>query len=224
MGRPKKPLISRRKTLDVALRIIDEEGLDALSIRRLGDRLDVRGISLYHHFESKEDILVGACELALADVRTPNTSNIDWREWLVENAVQYWRALRRHPNLIPILMRRHPLRIGLGEHNATVGLLAVQGVPPGVIMPLMEGLESLALGCAAYESAVAADTVADNWQEQHPFLYRVSMNAGITRAKAFKVMADALVSGLLAEFEQPTPPLPYEDELPNVTLPRDQRA
>jgi len=217
MGRPKKPLISRRKTLDVALRIIDEEGLEALSIRRLGDRLDVRGISLYHHFESKEDILIGACELALADVRTPNTANIDWHEWLVENAVQYWRALRRHPNLIPILMRRHPLRIGLTEHNATVGLLAVQGVPPGVIMPLMEGLESLALGCAAYESAVAADTVSDNWQEQHPFLYRVSVNAGITRAKAFKVMATALVAALLQEFENPTPPVSFEDERPNVT-------
>jgi AcrR family transcriptional regulator len=224
MGRPKKPLISRRKTLDVALRIIDEEGLEALSIRRLGDRLDVRGISLYHHFDSKEDILAGACELALADVRTPNTSNIDWREWLVENAVQYWRALRRHPNLIPILMRRHPLRIGLTEHNATVGLLAVQGVPPGVIMPLMEGLESLALGCAAYESAVAADTVDDNWQEQHPFLYRVSRNAGITRAKAFKVMAEAVVTALLTEFESPTPPVPFEDERPNVAAATSQRA
>ena len=67
MGRPKQALISRRKTLEVALRIIDEEGLDALSIRRLGDELNVRGISLYHHFPSKEHILIGACELALCE-------------------------------------------------------------------------------------------------------------------------------------------------------------
>lgn len=221
MGRPKQALISRRKTLEVALRIIDEEGLDGLSIRRLGDQLNVRGISLYHHFQSKEHILVGACELALADVRTPNTSNIDWHEWLVENAVEYWRALRRHPNLIPILMRRHPLRIGLTEHNATAGLLAVQGVPPGAIMPMMEGLESLALGCAAYESAVAADTGTDNWQEQNPFLYRVSQNAGITRAKAFRVMADALVAAILEEFENPTPAAAFEDEKPATVGPQN---
>ena len=60
MGRPKQALISRRKTLEVALRIIDEEGLEELSIRRLGKELNVRGISLYHHFKSKADILVGA--------------------------------------------------------------------------------------------------------------------------------------------------------------------
>ncbi|MGH6614443.1 TetR/AcrR family transcriptional regulator [Sphingomonas sp.] len=206
MGRPKKALISRRKTLEVALRIIDEEGLEALSIRRLGDQLNVRGISLYHHFRSKEHILVGACELALNDVRTPNTSNIDWREWLVRNATEYWKALRAHPNLIPILMRRHPLRIGLSEHNATAGLLAVQGVPPGAIMPLLEGLESLALGCAAYESAVASDTGTDNWQEQNPFLYRVSVNAGIPRANAFRAMANAVVGAILDEYENPSEP------------------
>jgi AcrR family transcriptional regulator len=200
MGRPKQALISRRKTLEVALRIIDQEGLDALSIRRLGDELNVRGISLYHHFRSKEHILVGACELALAYVRTPNTANIDWREWLMQNAIEYWKALRAHPNLIPILMRRHPLRIGLTEHNATAGLLAVQGVPPGVIMPLMEGLESLALGCAAYESGVAADTAADNWHEQNPFLYHVSRVPEITRTRAFEVMAQAVVAALLDEF------------------------
>jgi AcrR family transcriptional regulator len=200
MGRPKQALISRRKTLEVALRIIDEEGLDALSIRRLGEELNVRGISLYHHFKSKEHILVGASELALANVRTPNTTNIDWREWLIGNAIEYWKALRAHPNLIPILMRRHPLRIGLPEHNATVGLLAVQGVPPGVIMPLMEGLESLALGSAAYESAVAADDGTDNWQEQYPFLFHVGKSRDITRTRVFEIMARAAIDAVLGEY------------------------
>jgi AcrR family transcriptional regulator len=201
MGRPKQALISRRKTLEVALRIIDDEGLDALSIRRLGDELNVRGISLYHHFKSKEHILVGACELALAAVRTPHTANTDWREWLVDNARKYYQALRAHPNLIPILMRRHPLRIGLAEHNATAGLLAVQGVPIGAIMPLMDGLESIALGCAAYQSAVDADTGTDNWQEANPFLYHVSRNAEVSRLAAFDAMAEAAVGAILATYQ-----------------------
>jgi TetR/AcrR family tetracycline transcriptional repressor len=201
MGRPKQALISRRKTLEVALRIIDEEGLDALSIRRLGDELNVRGISLYHHFPSKEHILAGACELALAEVRTPHTTNTDWRHWLVDNARKYYRALRAHPNLIPVLMRRHPLRIGLAEHNATAGLLAVQGVPVGVIMPLMDGLESIALGCAAYESAVAADAGTDNWHEQHPLLFHVRRSADVSHADAFDAMANAVVDAILAQYQ-----------------------
>ena len=201
MGRPKQALISRRKTLEVALRIIDEEGLEALSIRRLGDELNVRGISLYHHFPSKEHILIGACELALANVRTPNTSNVDWREWFVQNAIEYYTALRTHPNLIPILMRRHPLRIGLEEHNATAGLLAVQGVPPGVIISLLEAFESLALGCAAYESAVDAEK-DDDWQTAQPFIFHVSRIREISRERAFKVMAQSIAEALLAEYER----------------------
>lgn len=201
MGRPKQALISRRKTLEVALRIIDEEGLDALSIRRLGDELNVRGISLYHHFQGKEQILVGACELALADVRTPNTSNIDWHEWLIRNATEYYKALRRHPNLIPILMRRHPLRIGLSEHNATAGLLAVQGVPPGAIMALLDGTESLALGCAAYESAVESDKGEDDWPASYPFLYHVGRSREISQDHAFDVMVRAVIDAIVKDYE-----------------------
>ena len=197
MGRPKKALISRRKTLEVALQIIDEEGLDALSIRHLGDKLNVRGISLYYHFPSKEHILVGACELALAGVRTPHNSNTEWREWLIDNGRKYYQALLAHPNLIPILMRRHPLRIGLSEHNSTVGLLAVQGVPVGVIMPLMDSLEALALGCAAYQSAVSSDAGTDNWQEAHPFLYHVRRSAELPADVAFDAMAKAVVEAIL---------------------------
>jgi AcrR family transcriptional regulator len=202
MGRPKQALISRRKTLEVALRIIDEEGLDALSIRRLGDELNVRGISLYHHFKSKEQILVGACELALADVRTPNTSHIDWHEWLARNATEYYKALRRHPNLIPILMRRHPLRIGLSEHNATAGLLAVQGVPPGVIMSLLDGTEALALGAAAYESAVDSDKGEDDWPAAYPFLYHVSRNREMSHEQAFGAMIRAVIDAVVQEYER----------------------
>lgn len=202
MGRPKQALISRRKTLEVALRIIDEEGLDALSIRRLGDELNVRGISLYHHFASKEQILVGACELALADVRTPTTRDVDWREWLTRNATGYYRALRRHPNLIPILMQRHPLRIGLPEHNATAGLLAVQGVPPGVIMALLDGTESLALGCAAYESAVDSDKGEDDWPATYPFLYHVGRTREMGHERVFDVMIRAVVDAILADYER----------------------
>lgn len=201
MGRPKKALISRRKTLEVALRIIDEEGLEALSIRRLGDELNVRGISLYYHFPSKEHILVGACELALAEVRTPHSSNTDWHSWLIENARRYYEALLAHPNLIPILMRRHPLRIGLREHNSTAGLLAVQGVPVGVIMPLMDSLESIALGCAAYQSAVAADAGEDNWQEANPFLYHVTKSAELPHSAAFDAIAHAAVDAVLAAYQ-----------------------
>lgn len=200
MGRPRKPLISRRKTLEAALKIIDEEGLDALSIRRLGRELNVQGISLYHHFSNKEEILAGASQLALSEVRTPSNSDAPWREWLLENALRYRHALKAHPNLTPVLMRRHPLRVGLAEHNATAGLLAVQGVPLDAIMPLMEALEEIVLGSANYQSAIENDDQSESWKTEHPFLYHLSLRH-VDRDRLFEVMARAVIDAIAAEFD-----------------------
>jgi AcrR family transcriptional regulator len=161
--------------------------------------LNVQGISLYHHFENKDAILAAVCEVALADVRTPTTADTDWRTWLLENAKAYRRALQAHPNLIPALMRRHPLRIGLKEHNATAGLLAVQGVPPEAIMPLLEALEELALGSAAYQSAVDNDEHSESWQEHYPNLYHLSRKNLITRDKVFEIIARASIDLIVDE-------------------------
>ena len=79
MARPRVPLISRRKALEAALQIIDGEGLKALSIRRLGEVMNVNGASLYHHFKDKDDILVGVAQLALADVTAPRSDSDNWR-------------------------------------------------------------------------------------------------------------------------------------------------
>jgi len=200
MGRPKKPLINRRTTLEAALRIIDEEGLEALSIRRLGDDLNVSGFSLYHHFKDKDDILIGACELALDGIRAPKTPHKDWREWLTATGVAYWRALRKHPNLIPILTRRHPLRIGVDEHNKAAGLLAIQGVPPRVIMPLLESLEAVALGFASYQSAVDTDQ-HDDWKQQHTFLGHVSDDRAFSTSRSFEIVSQAAVEAVIREYE-----------------------
>lgn len=201
MGRPRKALISKRQTLEVALQICDNEGLEALSIRRLGRELNVQGISLYHHFKNKEEILIGVCELALADVRTPKSTDLHWREWVLHNALAYRKALLTHPNLIPILMKRHPLRIGLSEHNATAGLLAVQGVPPKAVMPILETIEELALGNASYKSAVFADEQADQWKTSYPYLYHLSMVADLDHEHLFEIVVRSAIDAIVDAVE-----------------------
>jgi TetR/AcrR family tetracycline transcriptional repressor len=208
MGRPNKALISRSATLKAALKIIDEEGLEKLSIRRLGAALNVQGISLYHHFKDKDEILAAVSEFALSNVRTPNTSDIEWRDWLLTNAIQFHAALRLHPNLIPVLMRRHPLRIGLKEHNATAGLLAVQGVPPQAIMPLLETLEELALGSASYQSAVDKDEHSAIWKEHYPNLYHLSRKQVLSRDAIFELVARAAIEAIMKALDQRTAQAP----------------
>ena len=213
MGRPLKALISRSAAIKAALKIIDEEGLEELSIRRLGAALNVQGISLYHHFKNKDDILVAVCELALSDVRTPSRNDTDWPKWLLSNAKLYRKALLAHPNLIPVLMRRHPLRIGMTEHNATAALLAVQGVPPEAIMLLLESLEELALGSASYQSAVERDEHSDTWQENYPYLYHLSRKAALSKDRVFELIARATIDLIMAEVK-------VKEQKENVRTPR----
>ena len=150
MPRPTTPLISRKAAAEHALAIIDDEGLDALSIRRLAERMNINGASLYHHFENKNAIMVAAAELALSDVRTPEDDAEEWRDWLSSNARRARNGLLRHPNLIPILTRREALGIGFKQLGATAKRIADEGVPDEVIQPLIDTLESLSLANALH--------------------------------------------------------------------------
>jgi AcrR family transcriptional regulator len=159
--------------LIVALDLSDREGLDAMRIRRLGDELGVNGASLYHHFASKDEIVVGAAELALDYVRTPNTRNEDWPVWMMRNTRGVRDALLQHPHLIPVVLGRAPLGIGTDMLESSAALLEEQGVPVEFILPLMETLEMLAIASAMYFRR-GDDLGGATLTEEYPTLLRAS--------------------------------------------------
>ncbi|GAA1518437.1 TetR/AcrR family transcriptional regulator [Nocardioides humi] len=195
MARPKVPLISRRKALEAALEIADTEGLNALSIRRLGEALNVNGASLYHHFRNKEEILVGVTHLALADVAAPRTEGESWRVWLPLNAYRTREALVSHPELIPIMLRRAPLGIGSAEVEASVTRLQDEGVPLPMIVPLMESLELLAISSALQEVGNAGGAAdEESGQSETPALDAALKARGMSSTELFEVMANSMIS------------------------------
>jgi TetR/AcrR family tetracycline transcriptional repressor len=187
MARPKVPLISRRRALEAALQIADSEGLAALSMRRLGEALNVNGASLYYHFKNKEDILVGTTHLALADVTTPRSEHDSWRAWLPLNTRRTRQALIAHPGLIPVMLRRASLGIGAKEVEASIRRLEAEGVPIEAVVPLMESLELVAIVSALQEVGQRG-----GWEHEDADL---SALAAIRRAES----ARSLTSGDLFE-------------------------
>jgi AcrR family transcriptional regulator len=199
MARPKVPLIAKRRALEVALDIIDNEGIDSLSIRRLAERLSVNGASLYHHFENKEEIVVGAAKLALEDVRAPQADDDPWRVWILRNARRLRQALRDHPDLIPIMLRRAPLGIGAGPMDATVTQLESEGVPTGAIAPMLEALELYAIGSALHEARSAgASTGQDVDPVKAPNLARAQAEAAVSADEIFDVVCERIIEAVLA--------------------------
>ncbi|WP_066361141.1 TetR/AcrR family transcriptional regulator [Herbidospora mongoliensis] len=191
MARPKVPLISRRKVLETALAIVDDEGLDALSIRRLGEALNVNGASLYHHFRNKDEILDGVTQLALESVDFPLPDESNWRVWLPLTAYRTRAALVAHPGLIPVMLRRASMGIGTPEAEQCVARLQREGVSPGVIAPLIESLELLAVTSALQEVGAKAMVAPDATKSG---LAAARGARGVSPGELFEVMVSSTIS------------------------------
>ena len=68
LARPSKPLISRETAAKAALDVIDEVGLDKLSLDRVAKKLRVQPPSLYHHFSDKAELMAEVARLILTDL------------------------------------------------------------------------------------------------------------------------------------------------------------
>jgi AcrR family transcriptional regulator len=88
-----------------ALALVDEEGLDALSMRRLGARLGVEAMSLYRHVRDKDDLLDALHAAVLGDLE-PHGKGDSWRAVLGGLARALRAVLLRHPNVTALFVTR----------------------------------------------------------------------------------------------------------------------
>ncbi len=93
--------IDRHKVLAAALQLADDEGLDALTMRKLGTVLGVEAPSLYKHVSGKPDILDGLTELVYGEVVVPGGDE-PWQERLEMYSQSFRAALLGHPNVAPV--------------------------------------------------------------------------------------------------------------------------
>lgn len=97
--------LNRRKVLEAALRVVDDEGLEELTMRRLAQVLGVEAPSLYKHISAKTDILDGIAELIYEEIDFDDASG-DFAERMHSYAKSCRRALLRHPNAVPVMATR----------------------------------------------------------------------------------------------------------------------
>ncbi|MFF0870000.1 TetR/AcrR family transcriptional regulator [Nonomuraea sp. NPDC003560] len=105
-GRPRKMGVP--EAVATALRLVDEDGLDALTMRRLAAALDVQAGTLYRHFATKQTLLAAMAEEMLAGCADPLPDGLAWRDQLTELAGRLRTALLRH---------RDGARVYAGTHS-----------------------------------------------------------------------------------------------------------
>lgn len=99
--------LDRDRITGVTVRLLDAEGLDRFSMRRLAAELSVTAMSLYWYVDTKDDLLELALDAAFGELELPDpeAAGEDWREQLRALASAYRALLVRHPWLSPLAGR-----------------------------------------------------------------------------------------------------------------------
>jgi AcrR family transcriptional regulator len=88
--------LTRERVLRTAMDLADRDGLEALSMRRLGQELGVDAMALYRHVRNKDDLLDGIVEAIVGEMERPEPSE-HWKGALREQAMAARRVMLRHP-------------------------------------------------------------------------------------------------------------------------------
>ncbi|MER6519529.1 MULTISPECIES: TetR/AcrR family transcriptional regulator C-terminal domain-containing protein [unclassified Streptomyces] len=209
MARPRKPLLSRDRIVEAAGALVDSEGLEAVSTRRLAAALGVSGPSLYNHFRTKDEILDAVADAVSARVDLSMFSSEDGRSWrlaLHDWAHSYRDALSDHPNIVPVLARgpgRRPA--GLRVADAVFGAMTEAGWPPAHATRIGALMRYFILGSAvgSFAGGFVDDRAAYD-PSDYPHLGQAHLLAERQHEVdegAFETGLTALLDGLAIQYE-----------------------
>ncbi len=159
VARQRRDPISREAIVAAAIRLLDSEGLNALSMRRIADQLGTGAASLYWHVGSKDGLLDLVFDEIVGELAIPDPDPPRWREQ-VKDVARAQRAISlRHPYVVQISIGRIPLGPNaLRYSERTLAILRAGGLPPRLAVQGSHLLISTVNGFTLDETGV--DTAA----------------------------------------------------------------
>jgi AcrR family transcriptional regulator len=163
MATRRKPL-NRERILETAVAMADEQGIDALSMRKLGQTLGFEAMSLYNHVTNKDDLLDGMLDLVLAEMELPASD--EGLAGIRRSAISAHEALRRHAWAAGLLMapsRVRPAR--LAYMDALLGALRAAGFSAETTYHAYHVLDAHVIGFSLWQSThdfTLPDEIADD--------------------------------------------------------------
>jgi TetR/AcrR family tetracycline transcriptional repressor len=150
--------LSRDDIVRTAVRLLDEVGLEGLTLRRLATEVGVSAPTLYWHVRDKRELLdLMAEQMIDLDRRSgePRPGQ-PWWEWLAEQAWVQWEGLVAHRDAALVAAGNRPTPVALPLIERTIGTLVTVGFPPGEALTALLTVGHYVLGCAVEHQAEAA--------------------------------------------------------------------
>ena len=174
---PDQPALSRAAIVREAVVMLDADGIEALSMRKLGARLNAGATSLYRHVATKDELLELAVDEVLAEVVVPAADAADWRAAVTEAAGSFRATALRHPWLAPMLGQAGLAYLGpnlMAFSERLADLFAAAGFPEP--SRAIDTLLAYAIGMSVSEAAWLT-MVARSGESEADFVARLMPTA-----------------------------------------------
>ena len=203
MARPTTAKLDQARIRAAALALVDAEGLDRLSMRRLATALDVSAASLYFHYATKDELLEAVAADVLANVDT-SAFGSGWEPGVRAWARSLRAALAAHPRLVPVLSHAPGRRAdALQRADDIQGGLVAAGWPPREATMIGAAAKYLVFGAAlgSFAEGFAADP--EVYADRYPHLgqaHRLAARAAEVDRESFDFALEQLIAGLRARY------------------------
>ncbi|MFI9077236.1 TetR/AcrR family transcriptional regulator C-terminal domain-containing protein [Streptomyces sioyaensis] len=156
-GRPPSTSLNQGLILDTALAVIEREGADALTLRRLGAELGANHTAVLRHFAGKDEILLGLAERLIAEAMDGFVPSASWRQTLESMASRVRAACLAHPQVAVLVATRVSRRAAeFRGADVVIGALRQAGFEDRDAARYYRSLVDTAMALASYEAAVTA--------------------------------------------------------------------
>ncbi|MEU7868644.1 TetR/AcrR family transcriptional regulator C-terminal domain-containing protein [Dactylosporangium sp. NPDC049140] len=192
--------LDREQVIKAAIDLLEEVGLDGLSLRRLARELGVQAPALYWHFKNKQELLDQLVETIAAEARAaePPAPGQAWDEWLAERARGIRAALTRHRDGVRLATATRPQAVQLNAIELQLQVLCGVGLSPRDAMAAM-------MAVANYVSGFTLDEQADRLRAAEP----VDEELGVDEVFRF-LEAYPLMNASLREIRDPQSDASFE--------------
>lgn len=148
--------LARDAIVDAAIALLDEIGIDALSTRRLAERLGIKSASLYWHFRDKGVLLEAMAARMATEEADPDPGTFDtWQEWFAEEARHFRRALKRHRDGARVHAASRPKPQDLAGLERKIETLCIAGFRPEDAARAFLVMSRLVIGTVLEEQSAA---------------------------------------------------------------------
>jgi AcrR family transcriptional regulator len=153
--------LNRDRVLRAAVELADSDGIESLTMRKLGVALGVEAMSLYNHVANKVDLLDGMIDCVFEEIELP-TGGSDWKSAMRRRAISAREVLSRHRWATGLMeSRTTPGPATLRHHDAVIGVLRAAGFSIEMVAHAYAVLDSYIYGFALQEPNLPVDTTQD---------------------------------------------------------------